>query len=86
MERFVIDFDGARLRPLAADAKVEHVVTVGAGATLNHSTLQKNEINGTWRVAFTIRPDGSRRPVELRCFLRDATGGLTETWSYLWQP
>lgn len=86
MERFVIDFDGAKLRGLPKDAKLEQVVTVGAGATLNHATLQKNEINRTWRVAFTIRPDGSGRPVELRCFLRDPAGSLTETWTYLWQP
>lgn len=86
MERFVIDFDGAKLHALAAGAQIEHVVTVGTGATLNHSTVQKNEFNGTWRVAFTIRPDGRGRPVELRCFLRDAAGALTETWSYLWQP
>jgi periplasmic glucans biosynthesis protein len=86
MERFVIDFEGAKLRAAAANTPVEHVVTVGAGGVLNHATLQKNEINGTWRVAFTVRPDGSGRPVELRCFLRAAAGSLTETWTYLWQP
>jgi glucans biosynthesis protein len=86
LERFVVDFDGAKLRALAGGAKLEPVVTVGDGAKLNHATLQKNEINGTWRVAFTIRPDGSGRPVELRCFLRDASASLTETWSYLWPP
>lgn len=86
LERFVVDFDGGELPSLGAEAKVEHVLSVGEGAKLNHATVQKNPINGTWRVAFTIRPDGSGRPVELRCFLRRAPHVLTETWSYLWQP
>ena len=85
-ERFVVDFDGAKLRSLGADAKLEHVVTVGEGGKLNHAALQKNAINGTWRVAFTVKPDGSGRPVELRCYLKKAGDSLTETWSYLWQP
>jgi glucans biosynthesis protein len=86
LERFVVDFDGAQLQSLRADAKVKHVLSIGAGAKLNHSTLQKNPINGTWRVAFTIRPDGSGKPVEMRCYLRRGEDGLTETWSSLWQP
>ena len=85
-ERFVVDFDGKALRGLNADAKIEHVVTVGEGGKLNHATLQKNKINGTWRVAFTVKPDGSGRPIELRCVLRQPGQVLTETWSYLWQP
>ncbi len=85
-ERFVVDFDGQALRALGDGASLEPVVTVGEGGKLNHSTLQKNQINGTWRVAFTVKPDGNRRPIELRCFLRQSTGALTETWSYLWQP
>jgi glucans biosynthesis protein len=61
-------------------------VTVGAGAKLASTTLQKNPVNGTWRVAFALRPDGSKRPVELRAFLRKPPHVLTETWTYLWQP
>lgn len=92
-ERFVIDFDGAKLRtlkeeekPRKGESKVEHVVDVSGGGTLHHSSLQKNKINGTWRVAFTVKPDGSGKPVELRCFLRKTPDTLTETWTYLWQP
>lgn len=85
-ERFVIDFDGATLRALGPDAQLDYVVTVGEGGKLNHSALQQNKINGTWRVAFTVKPDGSRRPIELRCYLRTASDSLSETWSYLWQP
>jgi glucans biosynthesis protein len=85
-ERFVVDFDGTHLRSLKAATKVEYVVTVSGGGELNHSSLQKNTINGTWRLAFTVKPDGSGKPVELRCFLRHGPDVLTETWSYLWQP
>lgn len=86
LERFVVDFAGPALDRIEADAGIEPVVTVGAGAELAHATLQKNPYNDTWRVAFALRPDGSGRPVELRCFLRRSTRTLTETWTYLWQP
>ena len=51
-----------------------------------HQTIQKNHFNGTWRVAFALRPDGTGTPVELRCFLRKAPHVLTETWTYRWNP
>jgi glucans biosynthesis protein len=86
MERFVVDFEGARLKALPLDAKVEDVVSVLSGGKMHHSTVQKNPINGTWRGAFTVKPDGSGKPVELRCYLRRGNDSLTETWSYLWQP
>jgi periplasmic glucans biosynthesis protein len=86
LQRFIIDFDGAYLGKEGPDPLIGAVVTVGAGAALVHSTVEKNPYNGTWRVAFAIKPDGSDRPVELRCFLRKPPHVLTETWSYLWQP
>jgi glucans biosynthesis protein len=86
LERFVVDFDGAYLAKDGPDPLVEPVVTVGLGAKLVNTTLQKNPFNGTWRVSFAIKPDGSGHPVEMRCFLRKPPHVLTETWSYLWQP
>jgi glucans biosynthesis protein len=86
LERFVVDFDGAYLSKQGPDPLIEPVVSVGTGAALVNSTVQKNPYNGTWRVAFALKPDGTGRPVELRCFLRKKPHGLTETWSYLWQP
>jgi glucans biosynthesis protein len=86
LERFVVDFDGTYLSKQGPDPLIEPVVTVGAGATLVNTILQKNPYNGTWRVAFAIRPDGTGHPVEMRCFLRKPPHVLTETWSYLWQP
>jgi glucans biosynthesis protein len=86
LQRFVVDFDGAYLNKQVTDPLIEPVVTVGPGATLVNTILQKNPYNGTWRVAFAIRPDGSKRTVEMRCFLRKPPHVLTETWSYQWQP
>lgn len=86
LERFFIDFTSAYLTNQNQDPSIESVVTVGAGAKLAHSVVQKNPYNNTWRAAFAIEPDGTGRPVELRCFLRKSPHVLTETWSYLWQP
>jgi periplasmic glucans biosynthesis protein len=86
LERFFIDFDGSYLGKQGTDPQIEPVVTVGTGATLANSTIQKNPFNGTWRVAFAIKPDGTGKPVELRCYLKKQPHALTETWSYLWQP
>ena len=86
LRRFVIDFDGADLRGQPNDYKIEPVVIVGAGATLAYKTVQKNPFNQSWRLGFGIKPDGTGRPVELRCFLRKSPHVLTETWSYLWNP
>lgn len=84
--RFWVDFDGAQLQKRGADAGLEAVVSVGDGAKLVHQAVQKNTFDGTWRVAFALKPDGSKRPVELRCFLRKDPHVLTETWTYLWNP
>jgi glucans biosynthesis protein len=86
--RFLIDFGGPNLNPQPAGLVIEPVVTVGEGAALvpDTVTIQKNPHNGTWRVTFVLQPDGSGRPVELRCFLRKTPHVLTETWSYLWNP
>jgi periplasmic glucans biosynthesis protein len=86
VEQFVVDFDGAYLNKRSADPAIEPVLSVGPGATITYSALQKNIYNGTWRVSFTLKPDGSGQPVNLRCFLRKPPHVLTETWSYLWQP
>jgi glucans biosynthesis protein len=87
LRRFWVDFAGDELAKLPAGAKVEAVVSAGDGATVAHATAEKNPFNNTWRAAFAIRPDGSGKPVELRCFLRvDQQEALTETWSFLWNP
>jgi periplasmic glucans biosynthesis protein len=84
--RFWVDFTGAYLSNQKYTPDITASVSVGAGAKLVHQGLEKNPNNGSWRVAFSIKPDGSGKPVELRCFLKKPPHVLTETWSYLWNP
>lgn len=85
--RFVIEFKGPKLDKAPDSAKFEGVVTVGEGAKIMaEAVTQKNNFTGTWRVAFVVQADGTGRPVEMRCFLRQKQHVLTETWSYLWNP
>lgn len=86
LQRFIVDFDSTYLHNKNDDPEVEAIVSVGPGAKLVHQALQKNRFNGTWRLAFALRADGSKQPVELRCFLRKKPHVLTETWSYRWNP
>ncbi len=84
--RFWVDFTGSYLGKQKLLPDITADVSVGQGATLVHQSLEKNPLNGSWRVAFAIKPDGSGKPVELRCFLKKPPHILTETWSYLWNP
>lgn len=84
--RFTVEFEGGPLATLGEEVAVEADVTVSGGAVLKHQTAIRNRFTGGQRAAFAILPDGTGRPVELRCFLRSADGALTETWTYLWNP
>lgn len=85
--RFVIDFAGEQLAKMPEGTKLEGVITVGDGGKLaGEPVTERNRFTGVWRVAFVVKPDGSGRPVEMRCFLRKKQHVLSETWSYLWNP
>ena len=84
--RFWVDFTGNYLRGQRMVPDIKPNLFVGGGAKLVHESIEKNPYNGTWRVAFAIKPDGSGKPVELRCYLQKPPHILTETWSYLWNP
>ena len=82
--KFVIDFEGGRLSELSDDAKVEPVISVSRGQIKEPAA---RPVRGTraWRCNFDLVSEG-REPVDLRCFLRDGHGALTETWLYQWTP
>jgi glucans biosynthesis protein len=83
---FVIDFDGPALRKLAADARVDDVVTSDANAEVIEHFVHRNDAAGGWRVSLRLRRQDDAKPVELRAFLRSGNNTLSETWSYILPP
>lgn len=84
VQRFVIDFAGPHLATLPADQPPRATVTVAGGssvAELIDQQVVKNPATSGWRLGFAIRPK-KNQPVELRAFLANDAGALTETWSY----
>jgi periplasmic glucans biosynthesis protein len=83
-QRVVIDFAGDTLAALPADHPPRATVTVAGGsdvAELIDQQIVKNPATGGWRLSFQIRPK-KNQPIELRAFLANDGGVLTETWSY----
>lgn len=82
--KFVIDFEGGRLPRLPEDAGVQPVITASRGEILRPAA---RPVKGTpyWRCNFDLVSEG-REPVDLRCYLKDEEGALTETWLYQWTP
>ncbi len=84
--RWVIDFEGAGLTVLGADAEPRAVVTASNGATLIDQHVYKNPVTGGWRLTFQMEPKEKTQPVELRAYLERKGEVLTETWSSAWLP
>ena len=84
LRKFVLDFQGGDMDRLPKTANVEVVVVASRGEIRDAAVhrLQESEL---WRCHFDLSASGSE-PVDLRCFLRDATGALSETWLYQWSP
>lgn len=84
LRKFVLDFQGGDMDRLPKTANVEVVVAASRGEIRDAAVhrLQESEL---WRCHFDLSASGSE-PVDLRCFLRDATGALSETWLYQWSP
>lgn len=82
--KFVIDFEGGKLGQLTLKDKVEPVVTVSRGKVIDPGAHPVHEWGG-WRINFDLAADGTS-PVDLRCYLRDEGGALTETWLYQYIP
>ena len=80
-KRFVIDFEGQKLRSLGSSTPVKAVINVGADGQLVQQNLLRNPVNGGWRLSFQVRPPKGK-PLELRAFLQAGDRALSETWSY----
>lgn len=82
--KFVLDFKGGRFEDLPWETKVEPVITTSRGEILQPAA--RPVVGGdTWRCNFDLRVEGAD-PVDLRLFLKDAKGALTETWIYQFTP
>jgi len=86
--RFVIDFDGERLRSLPPDRAPKASVSAGPrpdAAEILDQHLVKHPVTGGWRLTFQVRPL-IKDPIELRAYLADGDDVVTETWSYTLLP
>ena len=83
---FVVDFEGPALTKLPRDAEVEPVVTAVANAQILESNAYRNDVTNGYRLTIRFNRLDDAKPVELRAFLRNKTGTLSETWSYLLPP
>jgi len=90
LKRFVLDFDGGKLKSLPANAALKAVINVGQDGQLVQQNVFKNSVTGGWRLAFQVKPPKDK-PLQLRVFLQQEKDAmikdtLTETWTYMLQP
>ena len=84
LRKFVIDFAGGRLDRLNRETKIDAIVSASRGE-IRDVVAQPVLESPLWRCHFDLVASGSE-PVDLRCYLRDAEGALSETWLYQWSP
>lgn len=82
--KFVLDFKGGRFEQLPWETKVEPVISTSRGEIL-HPAARPVVDGDTWRCNFDLLVDG-KAPVDLRLFLKDDKGALSETWIYQYTP
>jgi glucans biosynthesis protein len=83
--RFVVDFEGGKLKNLPATAAVKAVIDVAQDGGLLQQNVFKNPVTGGWRLAFQVKRP-KEKPLELRAVLQDEKEALTETWSFQLEP
>ncbi len=85
--RFAVDFAGGALAGLAQrKATVEAVVQTSRGRLETVSCRPLHEIGGYRAMFDVVPPDDSSAQIDLRLYLKDASGALSETWLYQWSP
>ena len=82
----IVDFEGPALKKLAADAKLEGVVTMDANGKLLETNVYRNDVTGGWRMVLRLHRNDDGKPIELRGHLRSGSDTLSETWSYILPP
>lgn len=80
--KFVVDFEGALLRELPADAEVSPVVQV-TGGELREVVLSPVEGRDIWRLVAEVAANGDEI-AEVTAHLEGYGQVLSETWAYQW--
>jgi glucans biosynthesis protein len=83
---FVVDWEGPVFKQLPKDATVEARVSSDGNGRILEVNAWPNEVTGGWRTTVRLRRLDEAKPVELRAFLRTASGAISETWSYILPP
>ena len=83
--RFIVDFTGARLDQLNADAPLAAAITAHEGTTILGHQLERVEATGFWRLSILARA-AADMPLALRGSLNINGRQLTEVWSYELEP
>ncbi|WP_430869917.1 glucan biosynthesis protein G [Cupriavidus basilensis] len=82
----VVDFEGPVFKKLAADTRIDPVISADSNGELLNTSTQRNEATGGWRMTMVVRRKDENKPVELRGYLRNGNTTLSETWSYILPP
>ena len=79
--RFVVDFRGARLDQLKADAPLVAAISSHEGTAILEHQLKRVDATGFWRLSILARA-GADNPLALRASLNMNGRQVTEVWSY----
>lgn len=79
--RFIVDFTGARLDQLNADAPLAAAISSHQGTTILEHQLKRVDATGFWRLSILAQADADK-PLALRGSLNINGRQLTEVWSY----
>ncbi|MBI4309542.1 MAG: glucan biosynthesis protein [Candidatus Omnitrophica bacterium] len=86
--KFIIDFQGEELNAMPSNKNLTADISVTKGHKITGQQVFKNPATEGWRLVFQIGPDKktSADTADLRVFLKDGPGALTETWTYTFLP
>ena len=79
--RFVVDFRGARLDQLKADAPLVAAISAHEGTAILEHQLKRVDATGFWRLSILARA-GADNPLALRASLNMNGRQVTEAWTY----
>ncbi len=79
----IVEFEGAQLKKLPADTKLEGVVSGDTNVEIVKRHSYRNDVTGGWRIALGIKRLDNGKPAELRAYLRNGNETVSETWSYI---